>query len=74
MKKDKVMIQVGVKFSSKPRNGYDYIYQIVGEKDDFYKVKNTSFPEYDERSVARLQSKREIEERFASKDYIILKK
>jgi len=63
------MIQVGVKFSSKPRNGYDYIYQIVGEK-----VKNTSFPEYDERSVARLQSKREIEERFASKDYIILKK
>ena len=53
------MIQVGVKFSSKPRNGYDYVYQIVGEKGDFYKVKNTSFPEYDERSVARLQSKRE---------------
>jgi hypothetical protein len=68
------MIQVGVKFSSKPRNGYDHVYQIVGEKGNFYKVRNTSFPEYDERGVARLDSKREIEEGFASKDYIIIKK
>lgn len=73
-KKDKVMIKVGMKFSSEPRNGYKHVYQIVGEKGNFYISRNTSFPEYDDRGKPTLDSKWEIEEGFASGDYIILKK
>lgn len=66
------MIQAGTKFSSKPRNGYDYIYEIVEVDGGFTFVRNTSFPEYDTRGEIRLQSTRDIEMAFEVGDFIVL--
>lgn len=67
------MVGVGTKFSSKPRNGYDHIYEILGEQYDCFIVRNTSFPEYDTRGKERWASKRTIESAFNSGDYILIK-
>ena len=64
------MIEIGTKFNSKPRNGYDHIYEIVGEEYDFYFVRNTSFPKYDTRGKERRSLKKIIESRFESGDYV----
>lgn len=66
------MIQVGTKFSSKPRNGYDHIYEILGEQFSCFIVRNTSFPEVDARGKERWVSKETIESGFNSGDYIVL--
>jgi hypothetical protein len=67
------MVQVGTKFSSKPRNGYDFIYEITEVDGNFIQVRNTSFPEYDERGKQRLKSLYEMEQGFINGDYIVLK-
>ena len=66
------MIQVGTKFSSKPRNGYDHIYEILGEQFSCFIVRNTSFPEVDARGKERWVSKETIESGFNSGDYTVL--
>jgi hypothetical protein len=66
------MFKAGTKFSSKPRNGYDFIYEILGEKSTNFIVRNTSFPEYDTRGKERLVSKETIATGFFEGDYIIL--
>ena len=66
------MVKVGTKFSSKPRNGYDFIYEIVEVDGNFIQVRNTSFPEYDERGKQRLKSLYEMEQGFANRDFIVL--
>ena len=66
------MVQVGTKFSSKPRNGYDFIYEITEVDGNFIQVRNTSFPEYDERGKQRLKSLYEMEQGFANGDFIVL--
>jgi hypothetical protein len=66
------MFKAGTKFSSKPRNGYDFIYEIIGEKSSSYIVRNTSFPEVDARGKQRLVSKEIIAAGFFEGDYIIL--
>ena len=67
------MVQVGTKFSSKPRNGYDFIYEITEVDGNFIQVRNTSFPEYDERGKQRLKSLYEMEQGFINGDYIVFK-
>ena len=67
------MIQVGTKFSSKPRNGYDYVYEITHVEGDFLKVRNTSFPHYDTRGKKRLTLRSAVEKAFINGDYTILK-
>ena len=64
------MVQVGTKFSSKPRNGHDHVYEIVGEELNFYITRNTSFPKYDTRGKERFQLKHLVEKRFNSGDYV----
>ena len=66
------MIQVGTKFSSKSRNGYDYVYEILDEKFSCFIVRNTSFPEVDARGKERWVSRETIESGFNSGDYSIL--
>ena len=45
----------GLKFSSKPRNGYDHVYELVDIKSPLQLVgcRNTSFPTYDDRGKVR---------------------
>ena len=66
------MIQVGTKFSSKSRNGYDYVYEILGEKFSCFIVRNTSFSKLDARGKERWVSKETIESGFNSGGYSIL--
>ena len=67
------MFKAGTKFSSKSRNGYDHVYEILGEQFSCFIVRNTSFPEYDTRGKERLVSRETIESGFNSGDYILLK-
>ena len=69
------MFKAGTKFSSKPRSGYDHVYEIVGEHSlgFCFIVRNTSFPEYDDRGKEYLISIEAIKSRFISGDYILIK-
>ena len=66
------MIQAGIKFSSKPRNGYDHVYEIVEVQGHFCKVRNTSFPTYDTRGRIKTHSIKEMEMYFEMGDFIKL--
>lgn len=66
------MIQVGTKFSSKPRNGYDHVYEITDIDGVSVEIRNTSFPEYDGRGQKHWTLRSRVEEAFSNGDYIIL--
>ena len=69
------MFKAGTKFSNKPRSGDDYVYEIVGEHSlgFCFIIRNTSFPEYDDRGKEWLESIDVIKSGFINGDYIILK-
>lgn len=65
----------GLKFSSKPRNGYDHVYELVDIKPTLQLVvcRNTSFPTYDDRGKVRFVAVDKFLQNFEKGDYVVLK-
>ena len=61
--------QIGTKFELPSSYRNNFIYEIVGETEnkDFWIIRNTSYPKYDDRGKERWYSKWEIEEKIENK-------
>jgi len=74
IKKIKVMVEIGTKFKMPSSYSNKNIYEIVGETENnhFWIVKNTSYPEYDDRGKGRHHSKWQVDEKFEKGMFIKL--
>ena len=66
------MIEAGIKFSSKSRNGYDHVYEILEVDGKFCKVRNTSFPLVDNRGKVSTELTGYIDSLFETGEFIKL--
>tara|TARA_R110001599_G_scaffold350825_2_gene581559 strand:+ start:300 stop:509 length:210 start_codon:yes stop_codon:yes gene_type:complete len=67
-------VQIGTKFKMPPSYTNKHIYEIVGETENehFWIVKNTSYPEYDDRGKGKYVPKWEVLEKMELKKWIKL--
>ena len=67
-------LQIGTKFKMPPSYINKHVYEIIGETENehFWIIKNTSYPEYDDRGKGKFYSKQEVEEKFENRDWIKL--
>ena len=75
IKNTKVMeVQIGTQFKMPPSYTNKHIYEIVGETENehFWIVKNTSYPEYDDRGKGKFIPKWEVHEKMENKKFIKL--
>ena len=68
------MVEIGTKFKLPSSYSNKNIYEIVGETENnhFWIVKNTSYPEYDDRGKGRHYSKWEVDEKIEKGMFIKL--
>ena len=68
------MVEIGTKFKMPSSYSNKNIYEIVGETENnhFWIVKNTSYPEYDDRGKGKYVPKWEVHEKMELKKWIKL--
>jgi len=66
------MIEAGIKFSSKPRNGYNHVYEVLEVDGKWCKVRNTSYPIVDGRGKVSTELTGFIDSLFETGEFIKL--
>ena len=68
------MVEIGTKFKMPSSYSNKHVYEVVGETENnhFWIIKNTSYPEYDDRGKGRYHSKWEVDGKFEKGMFIKL--
>ena len=68
------MVEIGTKFKMPPSYTNKHVYEVIEETENkhFWIVKNTSYPEYDDRGKGKWFSKWKLDEKFKNYDWIKL--